>query len=92
MNSIDKRRFESRAKVMVSGEYLVLKGAMALALPLKYGQSLAVEEKEGESMIQWKSTINDNLWFTATILLPDFRVLKPIPRTFRLHFAPSCRE
>ncbi|MCX6222123.1 MAG: GYDIA family GHMP kinase [Bacteroidia bacterium] len=76
MNSIDIRRFESRAKVMVSGEYLVLKGALSLALPLKYGQSLTVEEKEGKSMIRWKSTINDNLWFTATILLPDFRVLE----------------
>ena len=76
MNFIEKRRFESRAKLMVSGEYLVLKGAMVLALPLKYSQSLTVEEKEGKSMIQWKSTINDNLWFTATILLPDFRVLE----------------
>jgi len=76
MNSIDIRRFESRAKVMVSGEYLVLKGALSLALPLKYGQSLTVEMKEGKSMIQWKSTIKDNLWFTATILLPDFQVLK----------------
>lgn len=76
MNFIEKRRFESRAKLMVSGEYLVLKGAMALALPLKYSQSLTVEEKEGKSMIQWKSTINDNLWFTTIILLPDFRVLE----------------
>lgn len=76
MNFIEKRRFESRAKLMVSGEYLVLKGAMALALPLNYGQSLTVEEKEGKSMVQWKSTINDNLWFTATILLPNFQVLE----------------
>jgi mevalonate kinase len=76
MNFIGKKRFESRAKLMVSGEYLVLKGAMALAMPLKYGQSLTVEEKGGESMIRWKSAINDNLWFTTTILLPDFRVLE----------------
>jgi mevalonate kinase len=74
MNFADIRRFESHAKLLVSGEYLVLKGAMALALPLKYGQSLTVKEKEGESMIRWKSSINDNLWFTATILLNDFRV------------------
>ncbi len=76
MSSVALRRFESRAKLMVSGEYLVLKGALSLALPLKYGQSLTVEEKEGNSMIHWKSTIYDNLWFTATILLPDFQVLE----------------
>ncbi len=76
MNSIDIRRFESRAKLLVSGEYLVLKGALSLALPLKYGQSLTVEEKEGKSMIRWKSIVKDNLWFTSTILLPGFRVME----------------
>ncbi len=76
MNSIDKKRFESRAKLMVSGEYVVLKGALSLALPLKYGQSLTVNEKEEKSMIRWQSTINNNLWFTSTIRLPDFRVIE----------------
>lgn len=61
---------------MVSGEYVVLKGALSLALPLKYGQSLTVNEKEGKSMIRWQSTINNNLWFTSTIRLPDFRVIE----------------
>ena len=75
MNYSTVRRFASRAKLMVSGEYVVLKGAPSLALPLKYGQSLTVNEKEGKSMIRWQSTINNNLWFTSTIRLPDFRVM-----------------
>ena len=66
--------FESRAKLMVSGEYLVLKGALSLALPLKFGQKLSVQVREGKSMIVWNSMIQDKPWFTATIQLPDFRV------------------
>lgn len=76
MNLVEKKRFESRSKLMVSGEYLVLKGALSLALPLKYGQSLTVEEKEGKSLINWKSLINNDVWFTTTLLLSDFRVLE----------------
>lgn len=34
--------FRSNGKLMISGEYLVLAGATALALPVRYGQSLAV--------------------------------------------------
>jgi mevalonate kinase len=61
---------------MLSGEYLVLKGALSLAVPLKYGQSLSVEEKEGKSIIQWRSLVNNFPWFSATILLPDLRVME----------------
>jgi mevalonate kinase len=66
--------FESRAKLMVSGEYLVLKGALSLALPLKFGQKLKVKSREGNPVIKWESLIKNKPWFTATIQLPDFRV------------------
>ena len=36
-------RFYSHGKFLLTGEYLVLKGALALALPLKLGQSMTVE-------------------------------------------------
>jgi len=68
------KEFESRAKLMVSGEYAVLKGALSLALPLKFGQKLSVIEKPGKPVIRWKSMIHDRLWISATISLPDFRV------------------
>jgi len=76
MNFCENKRFESHAKLMISGEYLVLKGALSLALPLKYGQTLTVEEKEGKPLIYWKSLVNEVLWFTATLQLPNFRVLE----------------
>jgi len=68
------KSFESRAKIMVSGEYLVLKGARSLSVPLRFGQKLTVAENEGKSSVIWKSMINNDLWFTTTLLLPDFRI------------------
>ena len=35
-------RYHSHGKFLLTGEYLVLKGALAMALPLKLGQSLEV--------------------------------------------------
>jgi mevalonate kinase len=74
MSFSNNNTYESQAKLMVSGEYLVLKGARSLALPLKFGQKLTVSVIEGESMLRWKSMIKDKIWFSTSILLPDFRV------------------
>ena len=43
------QKFNSRGKFLLTGEYLVLKGASALALPLKLGQSLDVEELDSSN-------------------------------------------
>lgn len=74
MSFSNNNTYESQAKLMVSGEYLVLKGARSLALPLKFGQKLTVSVIEGESMLRWQSMIKDKIWFSTLILLPDFRV------------------
>ena len=59
---------------MLTGEYLVLKGALSLALPLRFTQKLTVTEHEGIPSVRWKSMINTKLWFNSTLLLPDFRI------------------
>ena len=74
MNSSEMKTFESNTKVMLSGEYLVLKGALSLALPLKFKQILTVHESFGTPSVKWKSMINADLWFYTTLLLPDFKV------------------
>jgi mevalonate kinase len=76
MSLTTKNSYESRAKLMVSGEYFVLQGALSLALPLKYGQSLTIDSMEGKSLIYWKSSIHNDVWFTATLRVTDFRVLE----------------
>ncbi len=74
MTTIEQNTFESRAKLMVSGEYFVLKGALALALPLRFGQKLTVTEHEGMPLINWNSLINNSLWFSAKINPDNFTV------------------
>ena len=55
--------FYSNGKLLLSGEYLVLDGAMALSIPTKYGQSMVVESSEADS-IDWKSLDNnEQTWF-----------------------------
>lgn len=59
--------FYSNGKLLITGEYLVLDGAKAFALPTKFGQNLIIEESEGKN-IHWKSFDSDgNTWFEDTI-------------------------
>ena len=48
------KTFYSHGKLLLSGEYVVLDGALSLAIPTKYGQSLILESIE-ESKFLWKS-------------------------------------
>ena len=61
------KTFYSNGKLLITGEYVVLDGAIALALPTKYGQNLIIEEAEN-NLIQWKSFDSDgSIWFEDNI-------------------------
>ncbi len=64
---------------MLCGEYAVLNGASAFALPTKAGQSLQVEvgQKSESPVLSWKALNKQGeLWFQAKIALPYFIVLE----------------
>ena len=62
-----KKTFYSNGKLLITGEYVVLDGAKALALPTKFGQNLIIEKTES-GVIEWKSYDHDNsIWFEETI-------------------------
>ena len=62
------KQYHSHGKFLLTGEYLVLKGALALALPLKLGQSLEVEQLEtNNEQIQWKAWRPEGRWFSVTL-------------------------
>lgn len=64
-------QIHSNGKLLLTGEYFVLDGALALALPTKLGQSLQVNENESK-IISWKSyDINHAIWFEGTFSLPS---------------------
>ena len=58
--------YNSNGKFLLTGEYLVLKGALALALPLKLGQTLTVETVCTPSL-QWDAYQPDGPWFSVTL-------------------------
>lgn len=65
--------FYSNGKLLLTGEYVVLDGALALALPTKLGQSFSVEPINDLKII-WKSyDENKVLWFEDTFLLKDLK-------------------
>jgi len=68
--------FYSRGKLLLTGEYFVMEGSQALAVPLKVGQRLLIEENSDVSHeISWESSIKDKLWFVATFDLISLNIL-----------------
>lgn len=62
-----EKTFYSNGKLLITGEYAVLDGAKALALPTKFGQYLTVTSGENHE-INWTSFDNDkSIWFQETI-------------------------
>lgn len=70
-----KREFYSNGKLLITGEYAVLDGAKAWAIPTKYGQSLTVLKSESKK-IEWTSLDEkDKVWFEA---IYDFETMTEI--------------
>ena len=62
-------RYYSHGKLLLTGEYLVLDGAKALAIPTQFGQSLQVDQIQEQKII-WKSfDRNGNCWFETSFSL-----------------------
>lgn len=61
-------RMRTNGKVLLTGEYFVTDGAVALALPTLLGQSLSVEiSGQNTAELNWKSyDSNQNCWFSCT--------------------------
>lgn len=61
-------RYSSHGKFLLTGEYLVLKGALALALPLKLGQSLEIKQLEtNNNQLHWEAWRPEGKWFSVTL-------------------------
>jgi mevalonate kinase len=69
--------FNSRfnAKLLLTAEYLVLNGAKALAVPLRFGQALSVVKKD-QGCISWQSVASDgSTWFRGEYNINDFSMI-----------------
>ncbi len=69
-----QQEFYSNGKLLLSGEYAILDGALGLAIPTKYGQSLSVKSID-KKILQWKSMTHEgNIWFEAEFSMDDFSI------------------
>ncbi len=70
-----KQEFYSNGKLLLTGEYVVLDGALSLALPTSYGQSLTVETID-EAKLIWKSLdVDGTVWFENEFELTNDEIL-----------------
>jgi mevalonate kinase len=68
--------YSGRAKLLLTGEYLVLYGARALAVPLIYNQTLHVKIVPGENTLEWKAYEKNLLWFNAEFKIPEIETVR----------------
>ena len=59
------QNYHANGKFLLTGEYLILRGALSLALPLKLGQTLSVETRHGT--LQWDAHKPDGHWFSVSL-------------------------
>ena len=68
-------RFYSNGKLLITGEYFVLNGALSLALPTVYGQYLEINTNNS-NVINWTSYNNNReIWFKCQIDKDSLKVI-----------------
>ncbi|WP_127139588.1 GYDIA family GHMP kinase [Flagellimonas marinaquae] len=70
-----KKEFYSNGKLLLSGEYAILDGALGLAIPTSYGQSLEVTPTSSGLLVWTSLDENGNSWFTVTFDLSNLKIL-----------------
>ncbi len=71
MNSI----FKSHGKLLITGEYFVLKGAKSLSIPTKFFQTLKIENIKESKLIWVSYDKNNDSWIEATFDMSNLKIL-----------------
>lgn len=68
--------FSAHTKLLLSGEYLVTRGALALAIPLRFTQELRITDtgQTGNELL-WQSREQGKVWFEGTFDKDDFQII-----------------
>ncbi|MCS7035135.1 MAG: GYDIA family GHMP kinase [Saprospiraceae bacterium] len=65
----------AHGKLLLTGEYAVLDGAEALALPVRYGQTLHAQPSDTPATLRWTSVdAHGTPWFEAAFSLPTLSI------------------
>jgi len=77
--------FHSNGKLLITGEYLVLDGALAMAVPTKYGQRLEVSLHEDFSGIRWEAKVLNQGWLQVNFGSRLFNIIHTNDQKLALH-------
>lgn len=70
-------QFYSNGKLLITGEYFVLNGATAFAVPLKLGQGMDVElVDDDKNLIYWSTSVKEQPWFSAVFSKADLSIIE----------------
>lgn len=64
----------ANGKLLLSGEYLVMYGAVSLAMPVNTGQSIEIFQT-GNATLDWQAFDTTGKWFDVVFSLPDLSVI-----------------
>lgn len=71
------QRYYAHGKLLLSGEYFILNGAVGLAVPSAYGQRLLVQDTPDWPGIKWESyDAQGQIWFKGVFSTYDFTILE----------------
>ncbi|MCX7985586.1 MAG: GYDIA family GHMP kinase [Bacteroidales bacterium] len=70
-----KNVYRANGKLLLTGEYAIMFGAIGLAIPLNRFQEMHVDKKkEVKPYLYWKAYDINGLWFEAKWKLPNFEI------------------
>lgn len=74
MAPIFGKEYHAQGKLLLTGEYFVLDGALALAVPTRLGQHFSIEPGT-PGQLNWQSFDSDGTcWFQAQLNIPDLKI------------------
>ncbi len=84
--------FHSNGKLLISGEYLVLDGALAMAVPTKFGQRLDVSLHDSFSGIRWEAHVLNKGWLHVSFGSRLFNIIHTNDQKLALHLKKILKK
>jgi mevalonate kinase len=71
-----EKRFRSNGKLLLSGEYLVLHGALSLAVPTALGQTLTIRRHDQGKTLEWETRVVSKPWLDFEIDPDGWQIIR----------------
>ena len=75
MSSFIGKNYQAQGKLLLTGEYFVLDGALALALPTRLGQKFSISAGPADRLSWQSHDVDGSRWFSAIYDIPSLTIL-----------------